>query len=96
VESTRSPGPLVAYQMNWKGENFYTGNHIPAFVTSGKKFTDYMDDEQKKKGKKSFYFVTEPRRVGTLTSELGSPRLVDKLTDTTENNKFILVRVRFE
>ena len=21
--------PLVAYQMNWKGENFYTGNHDP-------------------------------------------------------------------
>ena len=24
--------PLVAYQMNWKGENFYTSNHIPAFA----------------------------------------------------------------
>ena len=23
---------LVAYQMNWKGENFYTGNHLPVFV----------------------------------------------------------------
>jgi 4-amino-4-deoxy-L-arabinose transferase-like glycosyltransferase len=90
-----APGPLVAYQMNWKGENFYTGNAIPAFVSSGKKFTQWID-EQKKKGIRSFYFVTEPRRVGTLTSELGSPRLVDKLTDTTENNKFILVRVRFE
>ena len=22
--------PIVAYQMNWKGENFYTGNHVLA------------------------------------------------------------------
>jgi len=24
--------PLVAWQMNWKGENFYTGNHVNVFV----------------------------------------------------------------
>ena len=30
---------LVAYQMNWKGENFYTGNHVPAFVSTGSTFT---------------------------------------------------------
>ncbi len=28
--------PFVAYQMNWKGENFYTGNRMPAFVSSGR------------------------------------------------------------
>ena len=24
--------------MNWKGENFYTGNRLPAFVSTGAKF----------------------------------------------------------
>ena len=35
--------PLVAYQMNWKGENFYTGNHIPAFVSTGATFTNWLE-----------------------------------------------------
>ena len=42
------PGPLIAYQMNWKGENFYTGNHVPAFVSSGKKFQDYLADKRRR------------------------------------------------
>ena len=95
VESTKIEGPLIAYQMNWKGENFYTGNHIPAFVTTGKKFTDYML-ELKKQGKKTFYFVTEPHRTGVLSNELGQPRVFDKLTTPEVNNKFVLVRARFD
>ena len=94
-ENTKIEGPLIAYQMNWKGENFYTGNHIPAFVTSGKKFTDYML-ELKKQGKKTFYFVTEPHRTGVLNNELGQPRVFDKVTNTELNNKFVLVRARFD
>ncbi len=27
--------PLVAYQLNWKGENFYTGNNVAIFISSG-------------------------------------------------------------
>ncbi len=88
------PGPLVAYQMNWKGENFYTGNHVPAFVSSGKKFTDYMTEE-KKKGVKTFYFVTEHGRTGTLSNEIGVKEL-EKLTTSALDNKFVLVRARFE
>ena len=94
-QNVEIPGPLIAYQMNWKGENFYTGNHIPAFVTSGKKFTDYML-ELKKQGKKTFYFVTEPHRTGVLSNELGQPRMFDKLTKPDLNNKFVLVRARFD
>jgi 4-amino-4-deoxy-L-arabinose transferase-like glycosyltransferase len=89
------PGPIIAYQMNWKGENFYTGNRIPAFVTSGKKFQDYLLEE-KKKGAKTFYFLTEHGRSGSLSNELGSPRFFDKLTTAEQNNKFVLIRARFE
>jgi 4-amino-4-deoxy-L-arabinose transferase-like glycosyltransferase len=89
------PGPIIAYQMNWKGENFYTGNAIPAFVSSGKKFQDYIL-EQKKKGVKTFYFFTEHGRMGSLANELGGPRIFDKLTTPELNNKFGLVRATFE
>ncbi len=94
-ENTRIRGPLIAYQMNWKGENFYAGNKLPAFVTSGKKFQDYML-ELKKQGHKTFYFVTEPHRTGTLNNELGMPRIFDKVTTAELNNKFVLVRARFD
>ncbi|MFT3774661.1 MAG: glycosyltransferase family 39 protein [Minicystis sp.] len=94
-EARALPGPLVAYQMNWKGENFYTGNHVPAFVSSGKRFQDFILEE-KKKGTKTFYFVTEHGRTGTLSNELGPTRSFDKLTTPELDNKFVLVRARFE
>ncbi|WP_437876687.1 ArnT family glycosyltransferase [Sorangium sp. So ce513] len=93
--SQEIPGPLIAYQMNWKGENFYAGNKLAAFVSSGKKFQDYIN-EQKKKGVKTFYFVTEHGRVGSLSNELGNPRFFDKLTSIELNNKFLVVRATFE
>ncbi|AKT35903.1 ArnT family glycosyltransferase [Chondromyces crocatus] len=89
------PGPIIAYQMNWKGENFYRGNSIPAFVSSGKRFQEYIN-EQKRKGVKTFYFATEHGRVSSLSNELGNPRVLDRLTTPELNNKFLLVRARFE
>ena len=86
--------PLVAYQMNWKGENFYRGNRIPAFVSSGKVFQDWVD-QQKKLGQRRFYFVTEHKRVSGLRGELGQPPHVDRLSDKELNNKFVLVRIDF-
>ncbi|MDB4944765.1 MAG: Polymyxin resistance protein ArnT, undecaprenyl phosphate-alpha-L-Ara4N transferase, partial [Labilithrix sp.] len=41
---------LVAYQMNWKGENFYTGNHVPAFVSSGATFQSWLKTQKEQKG----------------------------------------------
>ena len=93
--SREAPGPVVAYQMNWKGENFYTGNHVPAFVSSGKRFQDYVLEE-KKKGTRTFYFMTEHGRVGTLQNELGTVKSFDKLTTPELDNKFLLVRAVFD
>lgn len=90
-----TPGALVAYQMNWKGENFYRGNQLASFVSSGRVFQDWID-LQKKQGQRVFYFVTEHKRVSNLRSELGKPRHVDVLTTEADNNKFVLLRVRFE
>ena len=85
--------PLVAYQMNWKGENFYTGNHVPAFVSSGAPFTKWVK-EQRDKGVKVMFFVTEPGRLGGLRSEAGA-RTYTEITDKALNNKFVVVRAEF-
>ncbi|MFW5740895.1 MAG: hypothetical protein ACOC1F_11070, partial [Myxococcota bacterium] len=85
---------IVAYQMNWKGENFYTSNRIPAFVSTGKKFKDWIKDEQKR-GVKIMYFVTEHGRSRGLQNELGSVASFEKITDTKLNNKFAIFKVRF-
>jgi 4-amino-4-deoxy-L-arabinose transferase-like glycosyltransferase len=84
--------PLVAYQLNWKGENFYTGNSISTFVSSGKRFSDWVN-AQKKSGVQVMFFTTEHSRVGSLQRELGSPQKFELLTDATLNDKFVLARV---
>ncbi len=83
--------PVVAYQMNWKGENFYTGNRIPAFVTTGSKFEKWLK-AQRKAGTRKLYFVLEHARFGALKGELGSGYRLAKVTDRVVNDKFLLVR----
>jgi len=83
--------PVVAYQMNWKGENFYTGNRIPAFVSTGSKFKKWLK-AQRKAGAKVVFFLSEHGRIGTLKSELGPGFRTRVLTDKQLNNKFALVR----
>ena len=81
---------LVAYQMNWKGENFYTGNHIPAFVSTGSTFTTWLKKE-KDGGAHVMFFVTEHSRVGGLKSEVAG-KSYREITDKALDNKFVLVR----
>jgi 4-amino-4-deoxy-L-arabinose transferase-like glycosyltransferase len=83
--------PVVAYQMNWKGENFYTGNRLPAFVSTGSKFQKWLK-ARRNSGTKVIYFLTEHGRIGTLKSELGAGLRTATLTDKRLNNKFALVR----
>jgi hypothetical protein len=82
---------LVAYQMNWKGENFYTGNRIPAFVSSGATFQTWLKKQREEKGAKVMYFVTEHGRTGGLRGEVNA-KSYKELTDQTICNKFVLVR----
>ncbi|MFZ5890763.1 MAG: ArnT family glycosyltransferase [Myxococcota bacterium] len=84
--------PLVAYQLNWKGENFYTGNRLPAFVTTGQKFRDWIS-EQRALGVRVIYFTTEHSRLANLKQELGSIKTFQLLTHENLNNKFFLARV---
>jgi 4-amino-4-deoxy-L-arabinose transferase-like glycosyltransferase len=93
-DRTNPNQPFVAYQMNWKGENFYLGNQVPAFVSSGEKFKSWVD-EQKSHGIRRVYFTSEHGRSGSLKRELGDPPRYLELTDKTLNNKFFLARVEF-
>jgi hypothetical protein len=86
--------PFVAYQMNWKGENFYTGNRVPAFVQSGAKFKAFIS-EQKAKGVKVMFFTTEHTRTSSLKNELGAVKKFQSITTPELNNKFFLARVQF-
>jgi 4-amino-4-deoxy-L-arabinose transferase-like glycosyltransferase len=83
--------PVVAYQMNWKGENFYTGNHIAAFVSTGQKLEKWLRS-QRRAGGRVIFFVVEHGRVGTLKSELGPSYRTVVLTNRKLNDKFALVR----
>jgi 4-amino-4-deoxy-L-arabinose transferase-like glycosyltransferase len=84
--------PLVAYQMNWKGENFYSGNRVAAFVSSGAKLERYLDS-LRSSGRLVVFFIVEHGRIGTLKSELGSAATLERLTDKADSDKFALLRV---
>jgi 4-amino-4-deoxy-L-arabinose transferase-like glycosyltransferase len=81
---------LVAYQMNWKGENFYTGNRVPAFVSTGSTFTTWLK-KQRDAGTKVMYFITEHGRIGGLKGEVAA-KAYREVTDKVLCNKFVLVR----
>ncbi len=81
---------LVAYQMNWKGENFYTSNHAAVFVSTGAPFASWLKSEREK-GAKVMYFVAEHSRIGGLKSEVKA-KAYREITDKTMNNKFVVVR----
>ena len=54
TRTAQSPAEqLVAYQMNWKGENFYTGNHVPAFVSTGLDVHDVAEEAEGCRGGRS-------------------------------------------
>jgi 4-amino-4-deoxy-L-arabinose transferase-like glycosyltransferase len=55
---------LVAFQMNWKGENFYTGNRVLVYVsTKNKEFEKWLD---RHRGERHF-FVTEHHRFERMS-----------------------------
>jgi 4-amino-4-deoxy-L-arabinose transferase-like glycosyltransferase len=82
--------PLIAWQMNWKGENLYTGNRVYVFVQlDNKAITKWLDNN---KGKRA-YFVLEHSRLSNFKRMMGK-RNVESLTTQRDNNKFILVRAQ--
>jgi len=88
--------PIVAHQMNWKGENFYTGNHVVAEECGLKYCTGGTAEFLRGYRGRRVFFVTEHSRLGALQSTIrtaggeGRPISTDR-----ENNKFVLVEANF-
>jgi 4-amino-4-deoxy-L-arabinose transferase-like glycosyltransferase len=89
-ERTGPNEPLIAWQMNWKGENIYTGNRVYTFVQLDNKAIHKWLDANK--GKRA-YFVLEHSRLNNFKRMMGK-RTVEPLSTARENNKFILVRAQ--
>jgi 4-amino-4-deoxy-L-arabinose transferase-like glycosyltransferase len=71
--------PIVAFEMNWKGENFYSGGRLIEFgngmsqgSTSGERGSDrmrtWLTDMRQKTG--AVYFVTEAGRISKIEEML--------------------------
>ncbi len=90
-----SSDPLVAWQMNWKGENFYAGNRIGIFLNGRASLTEHLA-KLRKEGKTSTFGVCEHGRVAELGAEARreGPWEVVTLSSVAENDKFVLVELR--
>lgn len=82
--------PLVAWQMNWKGENLYSGNRVSVFINL--KDEDLVAWMDKQKGGRAF-FVLEHSRLARFRSILNE-RPIREVTTARDNNKFILISAR--
>jgi hypothetical protein len=91
-DRTSPEEPLVAYQLNWKGENFYTGNRLAIFVTSAKRFRRYV--RERRQTDPTLHVVLETRRLPALRAELGQVKSFDVLSEPSDSDKICVVRVR--
>ena len=81
--------PLVAWQMNWKGENFYTGNRVYVFAeTDNERVREWLEENG---GRKAF-FVLEHKRLGSFR-KLVPEREIRELSTKRDCNKFILIEL---
>ncbi|AKF11777.1 ArnT family glycosyltransferase [Sandaracinus amylolyticus] len=79
--------PLIAWQMNWKGENFYTGNAVYAFVDlDNRRLNEWVRAHPGQR----VYFVLEHQRLANLRSVLRGAT-IEEVTDERLDNKFVLV-----
>jgi 4-amino-4-deoxy-L-arabinose transferase-like glycosyltransferase len=84
--------PLIAYQMNWKGENFYTGNRVISFLSSGKKLERFLAS-RRASDRRTLFVLTEHTRLVNLKRELGPVASFTRLTSKLQHDQFALLRV---
>jgi hypothetical protein len=84
--------PIVAHQMNWKGENFYTGNHVVAEECGLKYCTGSSAEWMREHPGWRVFFVTEHSRLQGLLQQIraGGGR-AEAISTEREDNKFVLV-----
>jgi len=81
--------PLVAWQMNWKGENFYTGNRIHVFAElDNKRMKKWLEANRGRRA----YFVLEHKRYPNF-KKLVPDRPIRELSTKRDCNKLLLVEL---
>ena len=84
--------PIVAHQMNWKGENFYTGNHVVAMECGLKYCTGTTAEWVREHPGQRAFFITEHSRVQGLLQQLRqNGGRAETISTEREDNKFVLV-----
>jgi hypothetical protein len=91
---------LLAWQLNWRGENFWSGGEIygpfedtkTVFMeTDNKKFLEWL--KKPERANRTFYVITEASRGKGLKNILPTPRAKETLeTLDSSCNKFTLLR----
>ncbi len=81
--------PLVAWQMNWKGENFYTGNRVYVFAeVDNKRIKKWLEENRGRRA----YFVLEHKRFQSF-KKLVPERPIRELSTKRDCNKLLLVEL---
>jgi 4-amino-4-deoxy-L-arabinose transferase-like glycosyltransferase len=87
----RGREPLIAFQMNWKGENFYTGNRVQVFQDVDTAIIRrYFDTHRGIE----LFALTEHTRVDALRTLLPLGSRLEHRSTKRDNNKFLLVHIR--
>jgi 4-amino-4-deoxy-L-arabinose transferase-like glycosyltransferase len=87
--------PLVAYQMNWKGENFYTGNHAVMLECGLPLCRERTPDWLRRHNGQRVFFVTEHSRSSSIISQVRTAGgTANTVTTEIDNNKFVLIEGR--
>lgn len=86
--------PPLAYHLNWKGENYYSGNRVALFIHGGPAFSDYVT-RRRAAGVSVFYVATEWSSMASLRAEMRLAAAVEPVTSESDGNRFCLVRVTF-
>jgi 4-amino-4-deoxy-L-arabinose transferase-like glycosyltransferase len=81
--------PLLAWQLNWKGENFYTGNRVYVFAeTDNKRIKKWFRENEGRR----VYVLMERKRLARFERLFPNAEL-ETLTTSRDNNKNVLLRL---
>ncbi len=91
---------LIAWQLYWRGENFWSGDEIWGFLpelktafvnTNNQEFTKYINDRTRTPLGRRYFVITGAGQLPTFRASLPTPRARDsfEVLDTT-SNKFSL------
>jgi len=84
--------PIAAYQMNWKGENFYTGNHAAMLECGLPLCQERTPDWMRRHQGQRIFIVTEHSRSSSIIGQVRQAGgNAHNVSDEYDNNKFVLI-----